>query len=159
MSLRIDAQREDVIRLHGEGKTDGAMAAELGITRNSVIGMRHRLGLACNRRLALSMSAGAVRKRLAREFRAKPAPRKKAVDKSAKLETAPPPTPPPPPPPVRKTAFAPDWHPIMRLTPHSCRWPNGDPSGEDFYYCCSWKGLERPYCDWHTEMAKRVRVE
>jgi len=40
--------RQSVLDLIGEGLTDTEIAARLGVTRNSVIGHRHRAGVACN---------------------------------------------------------------------------------------------------------------
>ena len=168
--MNINEQREEVRRLVGEGKADREIAVGLGMTKNAVIGMRTRLGLKCNR-IPFSMAADAVRRRERRKSRAKGEVKQKPVDKfvrfspkpklgsrialdlAAALEMIPE----APRPPVDRSGFAPDWHPIMELNAHTCRWPSGSPGAEDFSYCLRWKPLERVYCDRHTEMARAVR--
>ena len=42
---------------------------------------------------------------------------------------------------------------ILTLTSSSCRWPVGDPAGEDFYFCGAAADVGQPYCAHHAQMA------
>ena len=42
---------------------------------------------------------------------------------------------------------------IFTLTASTCRWPIGDPSTADFYFCGAKCSSGQPYCDYHAAMA------
>ena len=42
---------------------------------------------------------------------------------------------------------------IFTLTASTCRWPIGDPSQSDFYFCGAKSASGQPYCDYHAAMA------
>lgn len=162
---RLKALREAFLRLYADGKADTAIANELRVTRNQIIGMRRRAKLPCNP--SGSPKARVTGQRRARVERIKAfvrgnAPASKIVcdppkvtvsraEVNALLRT-------PALPIIEPCDFAPDWHPIMRLTPHTCRWPYGDPGSDDFAYCCAPKPPEGPYCEAHSALAKGERA-
>jgi hypothetical protein len=42
---------------------------------------------------------------------------------------------------------------MATLLPGDCRWPFGDPLGQDFHFCGKRKTDGHPYCDFHMERA------
>lgn len=42
---------------------------------------------------------------------------------------------------------------ILTLTEATCRWPIGDPSGEEFYFCGGASEIGHPYCEHHSKIA------
>lgn len=113
------------------GHSGGQIGLELGVTRNSVIGKAHRMGLS-----------------KPREFRHDPAKRLWA-------EIAPP-IPGSVDVPILAPMPAPELNRhliLMELTDNSCRWPIGDPLHEDFAFCGATKPDDRQYCDEHSRIA------
>lgn len=44
--------------------------------------------------------------------------------------------------------------PLLRLQPHDCRWPVGDPRDRTFRFCCAPRAdVMRPYCEEHMAAA------
>jgi GcrA cell cycle regulator len=149
-----DERVELLKKLWADGLSASRIAAELGgVSRNSVIGKVHRLGLSGR---AKSASASVPRQR-------KPRVHHQHMMRIAR-------------PGVRgNTALAPmpiyeaDLEPepqvieniipigqrctILELTESTCRWPIGDPSAADFFFCGG-KTLEGlPYCGYHSRIA------
>lgn len=42
---------------------------------------------------------------------------------------------------------------LVDLGPDDCRWPIGDPCGDDFYFCGAETFLHHPYCGYHCRIA------
>lgn len=42
---------------------------------------------------------------------------------------------------------------IMALTETRCRWPIGDPTHDDFYFCGGTCDQTKPYCEFHSNIA------
>lgn len=42
---------------------------------------------------------------------------------------------------------------VMALRRDSCRWPNGDPLGDDFNFCGCKALIGRPYCETHYRVS------
>ena len=42
---------------------------------------------------------------------------------------------------------------ILQLNEHTCKWPIGDPQGEDFHFCGSRSNSGSPYCERHSRLA------
>ena len=42
---------------------------------------------------------------------------------------------------------------ILQLTEFTCKWPVGDPTQEDFYFCGRRSETGMPYCDHHARVA------
>jgi GcrA cell cycle regulator len=149
-----DERVELLKKLWADGLSASRIAAELGgVSRNSVIGKVHRLGLSGR---AKSTSASVPRQR-------KPRVHHQHMMRIAR-------------PGVRgNTALAPlpvyetDLEPvaqvienivpigqrctILELTESTCRWPIGDPSAGDFFFCGG-KTIEGlPYCGYHSRIA------
>ena len=41
---------------------------------------------------------------------------------------------------------------ILTLTEATCRWPVGDPSGDQFYFCGGASEIGQPYCEDHARI-------
>lgn len=119
-------------RLWGEGKTAAEIAKELGdgVTRNAVIGKAHRLKLS-SRMSPIQQNTKKV----------------KVVNDAAT-------------PPRRISRKIPVYLgkqlKMEDLRDKMCRWPNGDPQGDDFSFC-GCKTLDAmPYCEDHAAIAYQV---
>jgi GcrA cell cycle regulator len=126
------------------------IAAELGITRNAVIGKIHRLGLWGRGQPSVSLKRQRKRERHSiRVHVCRPASIGNTaldansddlphVNKPQALVV-----------PIAKKLT------IGALTEHTCKWPIGDPRECDFHYCGhdSLQGL--PYCEHHARVAYR----
>lgn len=42
---------------------------------------------------------------------------------------------------------------VLTLTETTCRWPIGDPAGEEFYFCGGASEIGQPYCPHHAKIA------
>jgi GcrA cell cycle regulator len=127
------------------GLSCSQIAAEIGVTRNAVIGKIHRLGLSPGRPAAPARSCPPR----ARQPRSSPqrqflrlmfaqAPR------VAGEEAAP------------ATVESKQRCSLLELAPDKCRWPIGDPCKADFAYCGNQAVTGFSYCAGHAHMAYRV---
>lgn len=127
-----DDRVEVLKKLWGEGKTAAEIAKELGegVTRNAVIGKAHRLKLS-SRVSPIQQSP----KKIKANSEPSMAPRRPAkkvpiyLGKQLKME---------------------------ELRDKMCRWPNGDPQGDDFSFCGCGTVEASPYCDNHTAIAYQI---
>jgi GcrA cell cycle regulator len=148
-----DERVELLKKLWADGLSASRIAAELGgVSRNSVIGKVHRLGLSGR---AKSASAAVPRQRKPRTHQhmmriARPGVRGNTA--LAPLQ-------------VFETDLEPEPQvveniipmgqrcSILELNESTCRWPIGDPSAADFFFCGG-KTLEGlPYCGFHSRVA------
>lgn len=142
---RIARMRE----LLKQGTPASAIGAELGCTRNAIIGKAHRLGLDFQ---AVPVG-GRPRKpgsRPRRRARARPA-QLPALISPAAAET-------PLAPPLPESNHAAGPKQFADLLPRDCRWPIGMPGAPDFHYCGSESLLGKPYCAAHCRDAFPVQT-
>jgi GcrA cell cycle regulator len=148
-----DDRVELLKRLWGDGLSASQIATELGgISRNSVIGKVHRLGLSGR---AKSQPASAPRQRKARAHGTRMRIGLAGVRGNTALaalhcyeqELEPEPE------------LAENIIPIgqrctiLDLTDSKCHWPIGDPGSSDFFFCGG-KAIEGlPYCGYHSRVA------
>lgn len=137
-------------RRWSEGARAREIGAELGVTTNAVIAKIHRLGIA-----RLSPYGGApgwrlalqniprtarpqyTRRRAVSSRRPRPAPRPHKGERdveNARLDAQIPRT-------QRRSLFA--------LGDESCRWPVGDPTSAEFFFCGAQVAADKPYCPAH----------
>jgi GcrA cell cycle regulator len=144
-----DERVELLKKLWADGLSASQIAAELGgITRNAVIGKVHRLGLS-GRAKSQSSSAPRARKprshmlrvsrpttrgntALAYAYEAEPELEPEFVDEVIPVEQ-------------RRS--------LLQLTEDTCRWPVGDPSNSDFFFCGGKPVTSLPYCAHHCRVA------
>lgn len=139
------ARKEKLRQLWGQGQTCSQIAAELGgaLTRNAVISMAHRLGLAGRPSPINRSGDGPSKPRQPRAARMDPRtkpPRKLAEPAPAAVRS-----------PARQA-------PRQQLTSSRdrCAWPIGDPREAGFHFCGDTPVLlGKPYCQLHCNVAYR----
>jgi len=145
-------ERIQQLKLHFEaGLTCREIAAELGVSRNAVIGKISRLALVRDnggdtRRVVRSdaardtsrgRSVPKLRRRILRAVQSEPASTIVSL-----VEEAP--------------AKVENGCSLFELTNERCRWPISTPGAEDFCFCGSTPVEGLPYCAGHSRMAYRV---
>jgi GcrA cell cycle regulator len=124
--------------LWGSGLSCRQIGNEMGVTRNSIIGKVHRLGLSKRKRSPQVQARVAGRR--PDGFRRKPLP---------KATEAPVPQPYVEPPPLTPPATACS---LLDLQPSQCRWPYGDAG--HFLFCGATNDARGSYCAGHTMVAR-----
>jgi GcrA cell cycle regulator len=155
-----DERVELLRKLWQDGLSASRIAAELGgVTRNAVIGKVHRLGLSGR---AKTPRAAGPRPRKARPS-LPPRPVARMLGNTAlkmEAEALARPRPVRAPAPVEELFIPPDERAtILSLTERSCKWPIGDPSGDDFYFCGRQSLTGVPYCEHHARIAYQPAVD
>lgn len=129
----------------GNGMTCSQIAAAIGVSRNSVIGKIHRLGLSSGRPAGASARAncpprarhsrGPTQRRLLRLAYAR-APLDEILSGIVVIST----------------------HPcsLIDIDAHQCRWPIGDPASSNFLFCGNDAIAGFTYCLGHARMAYRA---
>ncbi len=145
-----------------EGLTTGEIGKRLGVSKNSIVGKVHRLGLSGrpspikkkeeNDSIAATTETPAKpvkEKTVAKEPKAtKPKPEKTVVPADAPAEKA-----------AEKAECHPKPHShngktmLTDLDNHTCRWPLGDPKDENFHFCGRKVRIGQTYCDEHANIA------
>jgi len=142
------AERVEQLRHHVvNGLTCSQIAAEIGVTRNAVIGKIHRLGLSPTRPAGAPARACPPRerrprlspqRRLLRLFDARSGGKSAAIA-LAPIESAQPCS-------------------LLEITANACHWPLGDPHAADFAFCGNAAVPGLSYCVGHARMAYRLPV-
>lgn len=153
MSLSMswtDERVELLKKLWADGLSASQIAGELGgITRNAVIGKVHRLGLSGR---AKSPSSSVPRQRKPRTSHmmrvARPAMRGNTAlalafetDLDVQPDT------------IENIVPIGQRRTLLELNEHTCRWPIGDPSTNEFFFCGGPPITTLPYCAYHSRMA------
>ena len=129
----------------GAGLSCSQIAAEIGVTRNAVIGKIHRLGLGPGRPAAAPgrpcpPSAGRPRfsrqRQLLRLVNAEAPRADGATAEAAPIESA------------QRCS-------LLELARDKCHWPVGDPGAADFAFCGNEAATGFSYCAGHARMAYR----
>lgn len=140
---------EQLRNFAGNGLSSSQIAAEIGVTRNAVIGKLHRLGLAPGRPAA----GGPSRSCPPRGRRPRHSPQREFLrlmfaqapsiasgsGTSSTVESAQPCS-------------------LFDLASDKCRWPMGNPDAADFVFCGNDAAAGFPYCAGHARMAYRIPV-
>jgi GcrA cell cycle regulator len=140
------------------GLTCSQIAAEIGVTRNAVIGKIHRLGLSPGRPRGRQPAALAQRMRTARTAPALPRPPRSPIAQLLRAMTKPeaanvvrfPGTTESPAVDSMKRCS------LLELAGDGCRWPLGDPGKADFGFCGNDSIAGVSYCAGHARLAYRL---
>ena len=140
---RIEQLRNCVVT----GLTCSQIAAEIGVTRNAVIGKIHRLGLSSGRPAAAPGRSCPPRARRPRVSPQRaflrlinadvPHDADRAMLAAEPIDSA------------QRCS-------LLELTQSNCRWPVSDPGSADFAFCGNEAVAGFPYCSGHARMAYRV---
>lgn len=145
---------EKIADMLREGKSASEIGAHFGVSRNAVIGLVHRNKEL--REIGFKRSPGPQNIEKVRAISVA-ATRGKNVRGGKvsvnRLKAVAPPIEAPEP----VDAPEPRNLTLMELTERTCRWPVND--GGPFLFCGCEAGLDRPYCDFHTELAKGKGTE
>ena len=138
---RIEQLRHCVVT----GLTCSEIAAEIGVSRNAVIGKIHRLGLSTGR------PAGAPAQSCPPRAGRPRAPSQRRLLRLVSLQT------PDGGAPIALGAPVESVHPcaLVELAERTCRWPLGDPMSANFAYCGNDAINGFTYCIGHARMACR----
>ncbi len=139
---RVDQLRNCV----AAGLTCRQIAAEIGVTRNAVIGKINRLGLSSGRPPGVPARSSPPRVRRPRFSTQRQLLRligAEALSVADEVTLAPAP--------VDSTQRC----SLLELAPGKCRWPINDPGATDFAFCGNEAIVGCSYCAGHTRMAYR----
>lgn len=151
-----------------EGLTTGEIGRRLGVSKNSIVGKVHRLGLSGrpspikkkeDPNAPQEITATKPIKEKSKEtpikektetkpiIKAEKAPAKEPEHKEKEVASAP-----------KTEVHAPSHHHygktnLTELDNHTCRWPLGDPKDENFYFCGKKVRIGQTYCDEHSSIA------
>ncbi|WP_173796289.1 GcrA family cell cycle regulator [Hartmannibacter diazotrophicus] len=140
--------------LWAEGLSASQIAGELGgVTRNAVIGKVHRLGLS-GRSKPQAQPTARPRKTREPTHPMRPSAPASVGNTALKADVEELPAAEP----EAKTSPRPEVidferATILTLTEHTCKWPIGDPSREDFFFCGRHSEAGIPYCAHHARIA------
>ncbi|MCR9236595.1 MAG: GcrA family cell cycle regulator [Alphaproteobacteria bacterium] len=150
-------------KLWADGLSASQIATQLGgVTRNAVIGKVHRLGLSGRAKSASTAArprkprANTASKPSGKSESTSSAPRRPqtmgatALKFEADVQA--------------EAAIAPQAHDdvvvpiskrasILTITEQTCKWPIGDPGGNDFHFCGHDSKEGAPYCNYHCKVA------
>lgn len=146
-----------------EGLTTGEIGKRLGVSKNSIVGKVHRLGLSGRPSpikkkeesgAETNFSETVVKPVVEKPVTKEPKQAKAKVEKAAPAETTPFEKT------VERTGFSPkaaNRHGgktmLTDLDNHTCRWPIGDPKDENFHFCGKKVRIGQTYCDEHSNIA------
>lgn len=158
-----DERVELLKKLWTDGLSASQIASELGgVTRNAVIGKVHRLSLSGRAKAAAAPVArarkpSATTGRSVSSGRTVPHSRPMVAGNTALKplsHTAPEPRR------VARMSESDDvvvpislHATILTLTEQTCKWPNGDPSTDEFHFCGQRSKSGIPYCEYHSRIA------
>lgn len=139
-------ERVEALKIHFQaGLSCREIAAEIGVSRNAVIGKISRLNL-------IRDKAGAIRA-VRKEPAANPRPRGAQRLRQILLKSF-------PPQPEAQVIDEPihNGHTcsLFELSSETCRWPISTPGHEDFCFCGNTPLDGMPYCPGHSRLAYRV---
>jgi GcrA cell cycle regulator len=142
-------EQDQYLRDHRGKLSSSQLGAQLGVTRNAVIGRANRIGLEPLRAINSIFDGVNQARRIARDR----APKVKVVKPvQLKVVALPAPT-------VDDNAIPLEQRrTFFELGAHDCRWPVGDPQEPGFFFCGAVQRDDSPYCAAHHFIAyNRIR--
>jgi GcrA cell cycle regulator len=137
-------KRDEIERLWLTGMPTKEMAANIGFTKNQVIGLVHRMGL--TPRPSPIKGGGPSGNSKRDEARARGEVQRAAREKRTIADAA-----------VKREQVK--FRPMYLPRPTACCWPNGDPGTPGFHFCGVPSAPGRPYCSAHARIAYRTVAE
>jgi len=119
-----------------EGLPTSEIGRRLGVTKNSVVGKVHRLGLKKRQSPIRQSAAGTAQPKKAKAKAKVATPKTETVAQAPKVK--------------RPTG---EVIRLEELTGSMCCWPEGEPGTQDFYFCGEPSVPEKPYCAEHCARA------
>lgn len=164
-----DEMVEQLKKMWKDGLTTGEIGKRLNVSKNSIVGKVHRLGLSgrpspIKKKEDASQPKAPAEKSVekkaaptpppAKEVAKEPATPKKAVADKAKEEVVLPEEEMRAPLAKEEKVFKPGHlYSLTDLDNHTCRWPIGDPKDENFHFCGKKVRIGQTYCDEHSAIA------
>jgi len=155
-----DEMVDELKKLWQKGMTTSEIAKLLGVSKNSVVGKVHRIGLSARPSPiktkpdeAEEVAAPSVKKKCRKAV----SPAEKTVEKEAdssdlsadvKEECVPSENCA-----VKTNTASSSITKLTDLDSHTCRWPIGDPKDENFHFCGNKVKTGQTYCDEHAAIA------
>lgn len=157
-----DEMVDQLRAMWAEGLTTGEIGKRLGVSKNSIVGKVHRLGLSGRpspiKRKNEDAPEPAVADKKNTTVKAKEKekeeikPQKNKIEKTHQepeikidIKT------------MEKETTPSQKHPgkvlLTDLDNHTCRWPIGDPKDENFHFCGKKVRIGQTYCDEHANIA------
>lgn len=141
-----------------QGLTTGEIGKRLGVSKNSIVGKVHRLGLS-GRPSPIKKKDGSdvvaekkepvenITKTTKTKIEKTPAPKaEKKVEEKVEIEEK-----------IEISTSVSHHHngktSLTDLDNHTCRWPIGDPKDENFHFCGRKVRIGQTYCDEHANIA------
>ena len=159
-NVRHSEEKKSVIKAEwAKGTTNTMLADQFGMSRGAMCGLLARMGC-----LRGTHSEPPVRKPKGD----RPVQENRPRTKSGRISHAKYPQEPAlkfngptEPMPLSDPVLAPDHCgiPLLKLSATTCRWPLGNPGEAGFSFCGASCDVERPYCDFHSALAFRPRIE
>ena len=154
---------ELLTKLWIEGLSASQIALRMGgVTRNAVIGKVHRIGLSGRARPSRPSRARTARPRTSQPSRPESFPVAGNTALKPQADPVPEAEPEivPEPAPLAEVVMPPGERvTVMTLTERTCKWPIGDPSSADFYFCGHRSQPSMPYCLEHAKLAYQPNQE
>lgn len=147
-----DEMVEDLKKMWKEGLTTGEIGKRLNVSKNSIVGKVHRLGLSGRpspiKKKEDDTEASAPQS-IKKDSVTKTAP--KAVKEKEAPKAAPIKETPAPHRDSRRSGNS--CISVTDLDNHTCRWPLGDPKDENFHFCGKKVRVGQTYCEEHSAIA------
>ena len=144
-----------------QGLTTGEIGKRLGVSKNSIVGKVHRLGLSgrpspikkkddkeapAEKKEATESTIKATKPKAEKAPVAKAPKAEKKVEEQPEIEEK-----------LEISAPVASHHngktSLTDLDNHTCRWPIGDPKDENFHFCGRKVRIGQTYCDEHANIA------
>jgi GcrA cell cycle regulator len=143
-------ERLELLKIHFDaGLSCREIAAEIGVSRNAVIGKLSRLNLTRDKAGNAPLASKSKPRSTATRHRREPAPKLRyQLLKALRAEPLPP----------SKEEQIHNGHccALFELSNERCRWPISTPGADDFCFCGNRPVEGMPYCAGHSRLAYRV---
>lgn len=148
---------EDLRTMWKQGMTTAEIGKKLNVTKNSIVGKVHRLGLSGRPSPIKKKDEDAAESKAETSAAVQPAAESKPAASSAKstgkAEKFVAENRPSAPSAAKNDAAKKGMVSLVDLDNHTCRWPLGDPKDENFHFCGRKVKIGQTYCEEHANIA------